>query len=121
MTSEVEAGERAVTVNSWASERRAFQVAAGEATEARVRTFYHPNWVAMSGDAVLQTRPDADGALLLTLPPVATSIELEFRKPLRVRASAAAVAIGLLFICALFVFSNTHAQSSFLKHANTNQ
>ncbi len=121
MTSEVEAGERAVTVNSWASERRAFQVAAGEATEARVRTFYHPNWVAMSGDAVLQTRPDADGALLLTLPPVATSIELEFREPLRVRASAAASLIGLLFICALFVFSKHARQSSFLKHANTNQ
>ncbi|MDQ3819455.1 MAG: 6-pyruvoyl-tetrahydropterin synthase-related protein [Acidobacteriota bacterium] len=42
MTERVEAGERGVKISSWDAESREFEVSAGEATEARVRTFYYP-------------------------------------------------------------------------------
>ncbi len=116
MSGNVEAGQRAVNVSSWESERRVFQVEAGEATEARVRTFYHPHWTATSDGKVLQTRPAADGALLFSLPPAAISVELEFREPLRVQLSAAASLVGLLSICALFALSRSTRRSPVLKH-----
>lgn len=122
MTSEVEADQRAVSINSWNSERREFQVTEGEAVEARVRTFYHPHWKVTTGSgAGLETRPADDGALLFSLPPETAVVTLEFREPLRVRISAFASLAGLLSIFALFVFGKDHNQSPFLGHANTNQ
>src|SRR5204862_1305472 len=41
MPQQVVASERAVNVTGWDAEHRAFQVAAGPATEARVHTFYY--------------------------------------------------------------------------------
>lgn len=119
MNSEVEVGARTVNVLSWKSEQRSFQVAAGDATEARVRTFYHPNWIAMSGGIVLATRPDADGALLISLPQNNASVELAFREPLRVHISAITSLIGLLLIFAVFVFS-LRASSPFVGRTQAN-
>jgi hypothetical protein len=66
-----------------------------------VRTFYYPHWVATSAGRVLPTRPDSDGALLISLPDNltnATSVNLDFREPRRARVSAALSALGWLFI-----------------------
>jgi hypothetical protein len=101
MTSEVEAIGRPVSVNSWAPEVRRFSVGAGDATEARVRTFYYPHWIATSGNQVLQTRPDKDGALLISLPHDAVSVDLAFTEPQRSRVSSYASLAGFLFISAL--------------------
>ncbi len=68
MASAVEAGDAPVTINNWAPEHRSFAVAPGAAKELRVRTFYYPLWVASSAGQLLSTRPDSDGALLITLP-----------------------------------------------------
>ena len=59
MTNEVEAAGRTVAVNSWTAESRRFSIAPGEATEARVRTFYYPHWIATSGSQVC-TRASAN-------------------------------------------------------------
>jgi len=101
MTGEVEAAGRAVSVNSWTPEARRFSVAAGDATEARVRTFYYPHWTATSGNQVLPTRPDKDGALLISLPHDAVSVDLAFTEPERSRVSSYASLAGFLFIGAL--------------------
>ena len=98
MSTEVEAGDRAVTVTAWQPEQRRFSVAAGAATEARVRTFYYPHWIAKSETEVLATRPDSDGALLISLPQHATSVELDFQEPRRNKFSTISSLSGLIII-----------------------
>lgn len=107
MTSEVEAGPRAVAVNNWSPEHRQFAVSRGDAIEARVRTFYYPHWTATSSGRVLPTRPDADGALLVSLPGNAevTSVSLDFREPPRARIAAGVCAIAWLLIGVLALAS----------------
>lgn len=101
MPQQVVAGERAVTVTAWDTEHRAFQVAAGTATDARVHTFYYPLWSASTAGQPLNIRPDQDGTLMIALPPESVSVDLSFREPRRSRISVitsilAAVLIALL-------------------------
>ena len=103
MTDEVEADGRPVIVQSWSPERRQFQVPAGAATEARVRAFYYPHWTAKSGGKLLSTRADKDGALLISLPADATSVELAFNEPRRSRVSSWASLAGFMIIGVLAV------------------
>jgi hypothetical protein len=103
MSTEVEANGRAVTVNSWQPEHRNFSVAAGPATEARVRTFYYPHWTATSEAGTLSTRPDKDGALLISLPQNATSVALDFCEPRKTKISTMSSLSGLIIIGALAV------------------
>src|SRR6185436_15621944 len=87
MATEVEAADRSVSIGSWQPEHREFSVMSGPATEARVRTFYYPHWTATSEGRVLPTRPDKDGALLISLPQNPTSVRLDFREPRRTKVS----------------------------------
>jgi hypothetical protein len=103
MSTEVEAADRAVTVASWQPEHRKFSVAAGPTTEARVRTFYYPHWTATNEAGALPTRPDKDGALLISLPPNATSVALDFREPRKTKISTMSSLSGLIIIGALVV------------------
>src|SRR5215217_4942698 len=98
MTTEVEAADRSVNVTSWQPQQRKFSVAAGPAVEARVRTLYYPHWTATSEAGVLTTRPDKDGALLISLPQEATSVELDFREPPRTKFSTIISLGGLITI-----------------------
>ncbi|HKC64184.1 MAG TPA: 6-pyruvoyl-tetrahydropterin synthase-related protein [Pyrinomonadaceae bacterium] len=104
MTERVEAEGRSVKINSWEAESRSFEVTAGEVTEARVRTFYYPYWQATASGRELALRAADDGALLISLPPDAVSVKLEFQEPARVHFAAALSAIGLLSTGALFIF-----------------
>jgi len=100
MKAEVEAGDRQVLINNWGSEHRSFEVSAGTASEVRLRTFYYPLWVASNAGHVLPTRPDSDGALLISLPDsqTPTAINLDFCEPLRARVAVAMSVFGWLFI-----------------------
>ena len=101
MATEVAVAGREVNVSSWQPEHRKFSVTAGQATEARVRTFYYPHWIAKSEAGMLPTRPDADGALLVSLPQDATSVELDFSEPRRTKFSTIASLGGLIVIGSL--------------------
>lgn len=101
--SEVELAGRNVTVDSWQPEQRRFSVAAGTATEARIRTFYYPYWVARNETGILPTRRDNDGALLIDLPQQATSVQLDFREPARTKFSTIASLSGLIIVGALLL------------------
>ena len=103
MAGDVEVAGREVTVTNWQPEHRSFSVAAGPATEARVKTFYYPHWAANSNAGILPTRPDTDGALLISLRPNATSVNLDFREPAKTKFSTTASLSGLIIIGALFV------------------
>ena len=98
MSSEVEADGRKVTVTSWNPEHRSFSVAAGPATEVRIRTFYYPHWTATTDVGTLPTRPDKDGALLISLPQNATSVALDFREPRKTKISTMSSLSGLIII-----------------------
>jgi len=101
MKSEVEAGDRQVVVNKWEPEHRSFEISPGKSSELRLRTFYYPLWVASNAGQMLSTRPDSDGALLILLPDsrtLPTSIDLDFREPLRARVAAGVSVFGWLFI-----------------------
>jgi hypothetical protein len=104
MKREIEAGDRQVTVKNWDPEHRSFDVFPGHATELRVRTFYYPLWSASSGDRVLSTRADSDGALLISLPDNRTesiAVNLDFREPLRSRVAAPVSGASWLLILLL--------------------
>jgi uncharacterized membrane protein YfhO len=103
MTSEVEVDGRNVTVTSWQPEQRSFSIDAGTATEARIRTFYYPHWVARNDTGILPTRRADDGALLIAVPPQATSVQLDFREPPRTKFSTTVSLSGLIIIGALFM------------------
>ena len=88
---------------NWQPEHRKFSITAGPATEARIRTFYYPHWVARNESGLLPTRPDKDGALLITLPQNATNVELGFQEPRKTKFSTMASMMGLIAIGALSV------------------
>jgi hypothetical protein len=98
MTSEVEAGDRAVNVNQWEPQRREFRVAPGSETEARVRTFYYPHWTAQADGKRLPTYAAKDGALMISLPAEAVTVRLEFTEPPRTRIAALVSLAGWLVI-----------------------
>jgi hypothetical protein len=104
MTNHVDAGSRTVSINSWQSEDRSFVVNAGQDREARVRTFYYPHWKATAAGKDMDIRPDASGAILISLPQEATTVELQFREPVRTKVSAATSAVGWALIAVLGLF-----------------
>jgi uncharacterized membrane protein len=103
ISGQVEAGGRSVAIDSWTPEKRLFHVSAGNADEARVRTFFYPHWTATAGNQQLATRPDQNGALMITLPKEAVDVTLEFREPKRARGAAGLTAIGWIAIGGLLV------------------
>lgn len=111
----VAAEGRAIEVIAWEPERRVFKVARGKATEARIRTFYYPHWVATVEGGPGLVRPDADGALLVALPANEISVVLEFREPPRVRWAAIFTALGWVAITALVLFGGRGPQTSAAK------
>ena len=104
MPTEVEAKERAVAINAWEPEIRAFWIGPGPAQEIRARTFYYPHWVAKASGVTLNTRPDYDGVLLISVPAEATPVRLEFQEPRRTRIAMIITASTwlLMLLCLLY-------------------
>jgi hypothetical protein len=100
----VEAEERAVAITSWEPEMRTFWIGPGPAQEIRARTFYYPHWVAKAAGVTLTTRPDYDGALLISVPADSASVSLQFQEPKRTRiAMIVTVSAWLLvLLCLLY-------------------
>jgi hypothetical protein len=111
MATQVEAEDRSVTIDSWTPEKRVFHIAAGNAGEARVRTFFYPHWKASAGNQQLATRPDQSGALIVTLPKDAAEITLKFREPKRVQGAAGFTALGWISIGGLLVKRRKDSES----------
>ncbi len=110
MNASVEAGDRSIKIENWSPEKRLFLVSAGNATEARIKTFFYPHWTATAGDRQLSIHPDQSGAMIVALPKEATAIALEFREPKRVRYAAGLTFIGWTFIGGLFVKARRRSQ-----------
>lgn len=107
MTAAVEAGDRQLAIKSWEPERRVFQVTAGAATDARVRTFFYPHWQATAEGQALAVHPDQNGAMVIALPKEAATITLEFHEPKRVKYAAGLSLIGWVLIGGLLLKRRT--------------
>ena len=101
--SKASAGARSVTLESWEPERRQFQVSAGTASEARVRTYYYPHWIATANGQTLPTRAAEDGSILVSLPSNAIDVTLKFQEPPRVHTAEIFSLFGWILIAMLFV------------------
>ena len=104
MSADVEADSRLVTINSWEPEHRTFHISEGQSAEARVRTYYYPLWMATAQGVILNLHPADDGAILITIPPGDTDVELTFREPRRVAIARIVSGCGWLLITGLFAF-----------------
>ena len=102
MAQPVEASGRDIQVTEWSEKHRTFQLGAGALTEARLRTFYYPYWKATADEKQLATRPANDGALLVSVPPTATIVNVEFVES---RTTYIAGAISIFGLLAIAVFS----------------
>jgi hypothetical protein len=104
MSSDVEVDSRVVTIKSWEAEHRTFHVSGGQSAEARVRTYYYPLWTATAQGVPLSVHPADDGAILITIPPDDTDVELIFREPRRVAIVRIVGAFCWILIAGLFGF-----------------
>ena len=99
MDAPIELTSRAIPVIDWGYTKRSFEVDDGPEQEARIRTFYYPHWIASAEGARLQTRPDKDGALLVSIPDRKHKIDLEFVEPRLISVT------GVISIAAWLVIS----------------
>ena len=100
----IEAGERAIRIDEWNDLSRTFEVESGPVAEARVSTYYYPQWIATANGQVLSTRPAADGALLISLPPERVKVNLQFREPSRAKLSVAVSIISWTLLASFLIF-----------------
>ena len=98
MSAKVDAGTRPVTVTSWEPERRTFHLGAGSESTLQVRTYFYPRWTAQADGRQLPVTANADGLLLISVPPQATDIQLAFGQPQRVRVFEVVTAISWMLI-----------------------
>ena len=99
----IEIAGRTVTINEWSDLHRTFQVGAGAPADALVHMFYYPHWIAVANGRVLTTRPDAQGSLLISLPPEALSVQLDFREPARAHVADGASVVAWFLILGFIV------------------
>lgn len=101
MTHNVMIPARPVTVEAWEPEYRRFTVLEGNAGQGRVKTFYYPNWTASAGESALNVQPSPEGVMLVNIPERATTVELIFREPLKVRIAGWVSVVAWLLIVVL--------------------
>lgn len=102
MDQPVEAAGRNVQVTEWSATQREFKIGAGASTEVRLRTFYYPYWKATAEGKQLTTKPANDGALLVSVPPTATIVNVRFVEPKTTYVAGALSVLGLLAIALSF-------------------
>jgi hypothetical protein len=103
MTTPVNAGSREVTVADWSAEHKVFTIGPGEQTEARLKIYYYPYWIATASGTQLTTRPAPDGALLLAVPAEQTTVEVKFTEPWSSYLAAIISLIALLTITVVLI------------------
>lgn len=103
-TARVEASGRAIHISEWDDLQRTFEVEAGTPVDARLATFYYPHWTATANGNVLSTRPAADGALLISLPPERVTVNLQFREPFRAKLSGVISIVSWTLLASFLIF-----------------
>ncbi|HSE33658.1 MAG TPA: 6-pyruvoyl-tetrahydropterin synthase-related protein [Pyrinomonadaceae bacterium] len=105
MGAAVEALNRTVTIVDWSAERKVFSISEGAAEEVRLRTFYYPYWQGFASGSKLNTRPDDEGILLVTIPSAKTTVEVKFVEPWTTYVSAYISLLALASILLTLIFA----------------
>ena len=82
------ADTRKADVAAWNGASRDFAVAAGDAGDLRIATFYHPYWTATVNGEPAAVTNDANGAIVVKLPAEASQVHLFFKEPRFLRVAA---------------------------------
>lgn len=99
---------RDVKIIEWGQNTKVFEVGEGAQTQARIKLLYYPRWSAIAdGNEILETTPSADGALLVTLPPHAARVSIEFVEPLTIKIATVVSLLGFMFISIMFLFGKS--------------
>jgi hypothetical protein len=88
-TKQVAAVERSVDVSRWDPLDREFTIKGGSAAEARIATFYYPNWKASVNGNPIEVHAADDGSLALSIPQGPGDIKVWFEESKRFFISAA--------------------------------
>jgi hypothetical protein len=102
MSGDVDAGTRPVTITAWEPERRMFHLGAGSENTLQVRTYFYPRWTAKADGRQLPVTANADGLLLISVPPQATDLQLVFEQPKRVRLFEVVTVMSWMLILSAF-------------------
>ena len=109
---EVLAGNRAPQIQNWTATEREFQIAPGEKVEARVAVFYYPNWQVTVNGIPVETRADANGALLFALPSENAQVKISFQETFAVTMAKWISGLAWLGLM-LFLFSQLRTKKIF--------
>ena len=99
----VEAGDREVRILDWSDLHRTIEVGSGAPTAVRIATFYYPHWQVTANGKSLPTSAAPDGALLISIPASAQTMQLEFREPARTRIADGISIISWTLIAAILI------------------
>lgn len=111
----VSAESRSVTINLWDAKNREFVIGEGEATNARLATFYYPYWQAQINGQTVAIQKDDDGSILIPIAKEKSSINLYFQEPYFLKFSLVLSATTwLLLFFALLVACRGGRKSNFL-------
>ena len=105
----VQAENRNVQIENWTTTEREFQVSAGEAENARIAVFYHPNWKATVNNSPVEIKIEENGAVLISLPNQKSDVKLFFEETFAVQTGGLLSAFTWLGIL-LFLISRLNKQ-----------
>jgi hypothetical protein len=74
----ISAGDRNIEIAKWTATEKEFHISEGEPAEIRIALFYHPNWKAFVDGKSSETKPDENGAILLSIPPENSDVKIVF-------------------------------------------
>lgn len=108
------AGNRNVEIQKWTATERKFQIAAGNATEARVAIFYHPNWKATVNDIPVEIKSGADGAIFVPVFEQSSFVQISFQETFP--ANISRYISGFVWLCLLLFVFEQGRKKFFLKN-----
>ncbi len=114
---EVLAVNRTIEIQKWTATEREFQASPGEAENARVAVFYHPNWKATVNDIPVEISPDENGAVLIPVSLQASTIKLSFQETISAQIGRW-LSLGIWF-CLLIISIFQLRDFMFLENENS--
>ncbi|MBX3290477.1 MAG: hypothetical protein KF855_14270 [Acidobacteria bacterium] len=98
--------DRNVEVEIWESPDRRFNIAAGQAGNARIATFYYPYWRGEVNGSAVEVSAADDGTILIPVPSEQAEVRLFFDEPMfLITSKYISLATWLLLIIALLATS----------------
>lgn len=100
----VSAESRDIQIQNWQPTERTFQISEGEGENARISTFYHPNWKATVNGMQTEIYPDKDGAIRIPISGQSAFVHLVFQETFITQASRWLSLLTWLYILLLVFY-----------------